>query len=532
MNQNGNRKCTAATLSPGTACLAVLAFLTLCFLCSCSTDTNGYGGEVTIPVLNRIEGLHPLKDRSVGTAVRQLLFTPLVDTDESLEPSPGLAESWTISEDDLYWDFSLRKNVRFHDSEPFTSDDVVFTLEEILNNPDEYSLSPLYGNITSVGAVDEHTVRITLQAPYASLLQLLGVEILPSHILKDAAATEAFDRNPVGTGPFKFSSWEGDTITLAAYDGYFEGRPYLDNVVLKHLPDKTAAWSELMQGKVSIVTDLDPEDYAVIDGDPRFATYSYLDVFYYTVLLNNQDPLFGDRDVRRAISLAIDREKLIEESLSGWGDITTGPFIPTTWPYDESVTGGYDPEESVDLLGQAGWSDTDGDGVMDRAGEKLAFELLIDEGDVLKETVAQNIKWQLYRIGIQVNVTYLDIQELLRGRLAPGIYQAAVLQFNAGDPGAFTFLFWHSSRIGASNLARYENPEVNGLIELGQAESDTDKRRAVYREIHRLMAADTPSVFLFVRRIYMGATSQVEGFKAQPQLFFTTARDWKIRAHN
>ena len=186
----------------------------------------------------------------------------------------------------------------------------------------------------------------------------------------------------------------------------------------------------------------------------------------------------------------------------------------------------------MDLLGQAGWSDTDGDGVMDRAGEKLAFELLIDEGDVLKETVAQNIKWQLYRIGIQVNVTYLDIQELLRGRLAPGIYQAAVLQFNAGDPGAFTFLFWHSSRIGASNLARYENPEVNGLIELGQAESDTDKRRAVYREIHRLMAADTPSVFLFVRRIYMGATSQVEGFKAQPQLFFTTARDWKIRAHN
>ncbi len=510
--------------------MALLVLFTTCFLFGCSKESDGYGGEVTIPVLNRIEGLHPLKDRSVENAAQQLIFNGLVDINESLEPSPSLAESWVVSDDGLYWDFSLRKDVRFHDGEPFTSDDVVFTLEEILNNPDEYSMSPLFGNIASVSAVDEHAVRITLTAPYAPLLQLLMVEILPSHILQGGEA-EDFGRNPVGTGPFKFSSWDGDTITLAANDKYFEGRPYLDNVVLKHLPDKTAAWSELMQGKVSIVTDLDPEDYAVIDGDPRFTTYSYLDFFYYTVLLNNQDPLFGDRDIRRAISFGIDRKKLIEETLSGWGDTTTGPFIPGTWPYDENVTGGYDPEKAVDLLDQAGWSDTDGDGLLDLAGEKLAFELLIDEGDVLKEGVAQSIKWQLFRIGIQVDVAYLDIQLLLRERLSPGNYQAAVLQFSAGDPDSFTYLFWHSSRIGASNLARYSNPEVDRLIELGQTESDMAKRRAVYRGIHRLMAADTPSVFLFVRRIYMGATSRVEGFKAQPQLFFSSARDWKIRAH-
>jgi peptide/nickel transport system substrate-binding protein len=516
----------------GAALITLLALLSLCFFASCSKETNGYGGEVTIPVLNRIGGLHPLIDRSVENAVIQLLFSPLVDINETLEPSPGLAESWIVSDDGLYWDFSLRKNVRFHDGESFTSDDVVFTLEEILGNPDEYSMSPLYSNIASVSAVDEHTVRIALQAPYAPLLQLLTVEILPSHILRDDdVASGAFGRNPVGTGPFKFSSWDGDTITLTANDEYFEGRPHIDNVVLKHLSDKTAAWSELMQGKVSIVTDLDPEDYEVIESDERFATYSYLDFFYYTVLLNNQDPLFGDKDIRRAMSFAIDRKKLIEEALSGWGDTTTGPFIPGTWPYDENVTGGFDPEKAVNLLDSAGWSDTDGDGLLDRAGEKFVFELLIDEGDVLKEAVAQSIKWQLFRIGIQVDVTYLGIQVLLRERLSPGNYQAAVLQFNAGDPDSFTYLFWHSSRIGASNLARYENPEVDGLIELGQAESDTDKRRAAYRGIHRLMAADTPSVFLFVRRIYMGATSRVEGFKAQPQLFFSSAHDWKIRAH-
>lgn len=497
-------------------------------------EAEGYGGRVTVPVLNRIEGLHPLIDRSVEAVVLQLIYNGLVVLNETLEPTPGLAESWTVSADGLAWDFALRRDVRFHDGEPLTSADVVYTLREILENPEAYSMSPLFGNIAAVEATGEYGVTITLRQPYAPLPQLLMVEILPRHLLEDGAVSiETFRKNPVGTGPFRFSSWEGDVITLTANEEYFEGRPYLDAVEIKYLHDKTRAWSELMQGKVSIVTDLDPEDYGVLASDPRFETYSYLDFFYYTVLLNNGDPLFKDRDIRMAVSLSLNRTAIIEETLRGWGDITTGPFIPGTWPYNDGVTAGlYDPDEARLLLRNAGFSDSDGDGVLDREGEKLAFELLIDEGDLLKEAVAQSVKWQLYEAGIQVDVVYLDFQSLLQQRLYPGSYQAALLQFSAagGDPDAFTSLFWHSARIGSSNLARYGNEEVDRLIELGRTAYDQAARREVYREIHRLMAEDAASVFLFVRRIYMGANSRIDGITAQPQLFFSSAREWKIRA--
>jgi peptide/nickel transport system substrate-binding protein len=394
-------------------------------------------------------------------------------------------------------------------------------------------MGPLFGYVASVNAVDGYTVRVTLRQAYAPLLQLLTVEILPSHLFNSGSVSqESFRKKPVGTGPFEFVSWEGDAITLAANDAYFKGRPYLDRVVIKHLRDKTGAWSELLQGKVSVVTDLDPEDYRVIESDPRFETYSYLDVFYYTVLLNNEDGLFSDPNIRQAVSLSLDRGKIIEESLSGWGDITTGPFIPGTWPYNEDVTNGlYDLEKARTVLSGSGWSDSDGNGVFDKNGESLTFELLIDEGDLLKEAVGRSVKWQLYEAGIKVDVITLDFQALLQERLAPGDYQAALLQFNAaGDPDTFISLFWDSERIGSSNLAKYVNPEVDRLIEFGRAEHDIDKRRESYRDIHRLIAEDAASVFLFVRRIYMGANSRIAGIRAQPQAFYRSVREWKIVA--
>jgi peptide/nickel transport system substrate-binding protein len=255
-------------------------------------------------------------------------------------------------------------------------------------------------------------------------------------------------------------------------------------------------------------------------------------VFYYTLLLNNEDHLFSDPDVRLAVSLALDRNKIIDEALEGWGDITTGPFTPGTWPYNESVaTGLYDLGKARSVLSGAGWKDSDGDGVLERNGEELAFEILIDKGDLLKEAVGRTIKWQLYEAGIKTDIRALDSRILLRERLSPGKYQTALLQFSAaGDPDTFTYLFWHSGRIGSSNLARYRNPDVDNLIERGRSEYELDERRRIYRTIHQQLADDAASVFLFVRRVYMGADSSVEGIKAQPQTFYNSAREWKIEA--
>ena len=502
------------------------------FFVACEKD-DGYGGEVVVPLLNRVEGLHPLIDRNVDAVALQLLYNGLVEIDENLEPSPDLAESWTISDDGLSWEFSLRRDVKFHDGEPLTAADVVFTFERILNDDGNYAVTPLFGYIASVHALDDYTVRVVLLQPSAPLLHRLTIDILPSHILDGAdVSDEEFRRAPIGTGPFALDSWDEDAITFSANEEYFEGRPYLDTVVLKYVPDKTRAWSELMQGEVSIVTDLDSNDFDVIGKDDRFATYSYLDYFYHTVLLNHYDPLLSNRSIRAAIKAAINVQDIIEKVLNGWAVPTTGPFIPGPWYNDDaSLSDAYDPERAVELLETEGWTDSDGDSVLDKDGEDLSITLLVDEGDVLKESLAQNLKWQLFLVGVRVNVEFLDRRVLLQEKIFPGNYQTALLQFNAaGDPDSYTSTFWHSGRIGSSNVARYSNPEVDRLIEAGRSAYDLEERRSIYRDIHRIMAEDTTAVFLFVRRIYIGATSRIEGIEAQPQRLFRSMRDWKIKA--
>jgi peptide/nickel transport system substrate-binding protein len=512
---------------------AVIVLVAVPVFAGGSEDNTPYGGVVTIPLLNEVEGFHPLIDREMEGVVLQLLYNGLIKLDKNLMPVPDLAESWRISDDDLSWDFALRRGVLFHDGAEVTSADVVYTYEEILGGSDKYAVSPVFGNIASVSAVGEYTVRFTLRQPYAPLLQLLTVEILPSHLLEGQTDTlEQFRKAPSGTGPFKITAWGDDAVTLEAFDEYFEGRPFLDGVVLKRIPDKKRAWAELMQGNLSIVPDLDREDYEVIAQDDRFATYSYLDVFYHTILINNDDPFLADEDVRVALSKAIDIDELVRETLGGWADSTTGPFVPGTWPYDSSVTRpAFDPAAAKNVFEARGWKDTDGDSILDKDGKRLAVSMLIDQGDVLKEALAKNIKWQLLRIGVQLDVEILTPRELMESRLFPGNYQTALLQFNvAGDPDAPSFLFWHSSRIGATNLARYRNDEVDRLIEQGRSEYDLEKRKTIYHDIHRIMAEDVASIFLFVRRIYTGATSRIAGLATQPQLIFNSVREWKITA--
>ncbi len=512
---------------------AVLAVAWSLLASACTASDKNYGGAVSVAVSVEPTGLNPLLDRGPASNVNQLIYSSLVKPSEALDYQPDAAESWSVSDDGLVWEFRLRDDIVFHDGAPLTADDVAFTLEEVLRGDRSYSVSPLFRVITRVEAVSDRLVRLTLAEPFAPILSLLTIEILPAHILSETGtmSMEEFRWNPVGSGPFLFDSWNGvDTMRLKANPDYFEGRPYLDSIEIVSFPSKTAAWSALMQGKVDVVLDLNREDYEIIRDDDRFAAHGYLDYFYYTILLNLASPLFADAELREAVDISIDRSELIDTTLGGLAVPTTGPFRPETWPYDESVAvPGYEPGRAAEILKELGYEDTDGDSVLDRDGEALAFTLLVDEGDDLKRDVAQRIKWQLFLVGIRVDVEYLPADELVGRRLYPGDYDAALLQFNAGgDPDTFTYLFWHSDQIGSSNLARYANERVDELIVAGRRESDRERREAIYHEIHRVIAAERPAVFLFVRKIFIGASARVEGVEANPNVFFETADEWVV----
>jgi peptide/nickel transport system substrate-binding protein len=408
---------------------------------------------------------------------------------------------------------------------------VVFSIRSVSDPKISPRLSELFALVSSVEALSTYDVRVALSSPYAPVLFLLTVEVLPAHLLEGGGMSmEEFGRSPVGTGPFRFSEWKDGELVLEAYAGHFAGRPYLDSVVFRIFADRKRAWAELMQGTVDLVPDLEAGDYAVIEGDDRFQVREVAEPVYYTLLYNLQDPLLRDPAIREAIDLAIDRQDIIAGTLGGFAQETTGPFVPGTWAFDpELASNRHDPERSRALFASAGWTDSDGDGVLDRAGRQLELGMLVDSGDTLKVGVAQRIKWQLFGVGVKANVEFLQMEDLLRGRLLPGSFQTALLQFNAaGDPDTFLYLFWHSGRIGSSNLARYSSAAVDRLIEAGRVESDVVKRVDLYRSIHREMARDRPAAFLFVPRRLVGLSSRLLGVGATSSALYSSARTWRI----
>jgi len=512
--------------------IALVLFAAAASMQGCRQERSRYGGTVVLSTVEEPTGFNPLFYMdTLSPNIGSLLFNTLVNIDEQLEYVPELAESWQVSEDGLTWNFRLREGVRFHDGEPLDAEDVVFTYRTLLDPASESPLAPLYGIIEQVEAVDRLQVRFHLAEPYSPLLNLLILEIVPQHLLgKGGIGFEEFARNPVGSGPFVFKSWEEERILLHANPEYFEGRPYLDRVEVRWYPDQSRAWSALMRGEVDLVMDLELEDYRVIREDPRFKTYDYLGIFYYTLLFNLNDPLLADAELRRALDLIVDREDLIEQALNGRAVPTTGPFRPGTWPYDPEVGNpAPDPARAAEILAALDWRDTDGDLILDRDGEELALTILADEGDLPKEAVARRIKWQLFRAGIRAEVQLLSPQELFEEHLYPGKFQATILQFNAGvDPDKFIPFFWHSENIGRSNLGAYGNAEVDRLIEAGRTSPEFEERRNTYRRIHALIAGDRPALFLYMRKIFFAASANIEGINAAPELLYSSIQDWYI----
>lgn len=529
------RRCFSSTARITGVLFAAAVLITTVLLDGCRgerDERSRYGGTVVISTFEEPAGLNPLLYLdTLSPNIGSLVFNTLVNIDEQLEYVPELAESWRVSEDGRSWDLHLREGVAFHDGEEMDAGDVLFTYRTLLDPATESPLSSHYEIVDEVEALDGHSVRFHLSEPYSPFPYLLLLEIVPSHLFTGAAESfAAFARNPVGTGPFVFRSWDGEQIVLSANPEFFEGRPYLDRVIVRWYADQGKAWSALMRGEADVVTDLELEDYRVIVEDERFRTYSYNDVFYHTLLFNLRDPLFSDPRLRLAVDLAIDREDLIGSALDGWAAETTGPFRPGTWPYDPDVPPArYDPGEAARILGELGWRDADGDQILEREGRELAFTILADQGDLLKEAAARRIKWQLFQAGMRVEVELLPPQELFQERLFPGEFQVTLLQFNAGvDPDKFITFFWHSDNIGGSNLGAYANPGVDRLIEAGRTSPDFEERKDLYRRIHARIAADRPAVFLYVRKVFFAASASIQGIKAAPELLYPSVKDWYI----
>lgn len=433
------------------------------------------------------------------------IFNGLVRYNPSLELEGELAESWEVLDGGLTIVFRLRKNVRWHDGAPFTSADVAFTFAK-LTDPD---LPTPYGGdfekVKSLETPDPHTVRVTYKEAFSPGLASWGMAILPKHLLeKENLMTTRFARSPVGTGPYRFGRWRaGDRLELYANPDYFEGRPKIDRVVIRVVPDAATTFLELNQGSVDM-TSLTPLQYKrLTDGDYFKKTYHkhrYPSFGYTFAAFNLKSPLFDDVSVRRALDTAVDRKEIIDGVLLGLGREVTGPFSPDSWAYNTNAAASvFDPAKARALLDEAGWRDADGDGIREKDGRKFEFTIVTNQGVIQRQMIAEILQRRFADVGVKMRIKIVEWSSFLKDVVDTRKFDMVLLSWGLSrDPDPFDI--WHSSKTktGEFNFISYANPEADRLMLEGRLTFDRTERQRIYRRIHELIAADKPYLFLYV----------------------------------
>lgn len=461
--------------------------------------------------------LAPIVDADRQT---QFLFDTLVSTSaETLQPQPNLAASWETSADGLTYTFTLASGVKFHDGEPFTSEDVKFTFDLLLNEATASAYFSLFsGRVASVEAPDPTTVVITLAAPSPTFLNDLSaysIGILPQHLLADVkpeelAASEFATAKPVGTGPFKLKEFRaGEALILEPYADYHRGAPKLEGYVLKVLGDTTVAYQQLKTGEVD-VAPVSADFYEDAQADETFESV-VIDTFALFLLGFNLDaatgaPALQDIKVRQAIFYAIDRQLIVDRIYSGLGKVAVGTEPPATWahqPDQITETYAYDPERAAQLLDEAGWVAGDG-GIRAKDGEKLSFTALGDSSRKTNEGTLLAIQEFLAAVGIELTPVFEA--DAYWDKLLGKDYQIALVNYTfAPDPDQS--LAWASD--SAYNVWGYNSPEVDDLLKRGLASADIEERKAIYLEMQNILVADLPALVLHFDQRVTGVNKRV-----------------------
>jgi len=434
--------------------------------------------------------------------VSQLVFSSLMDVGEDLRPVPRLAARLD-NPDPLTYVAHLRRGVKFHDGHELTATDVVYTYASFL---DPSYISPFKGAfrvLQSVRPLDDYTVEFKLKEPFAAFpAQLAGVPpIVP------AGSGDSMRAFPIGTGPYRFVSAEDDTVTLSAFEGYFDGLPANAGIVLKVVPDDTMRGLELRKGSVDVVANDLPPDMVhqfEISGAFTVARDPGLDFSYLG--FNMRDAILRDKRVRHAIGYAINRDAIVAYLRRGLARPAVGLVPPQAWAFEPNVrTFSYDPARAKALLDEAGYRDPDGDGPLPRL--HLSLKISTNEETRLQSTVIQQ---DLRRVGIDLDVRSYEFATFYADVLK-GDFQIFSLQWVGGalaDPDIIRRVF-HSTQVPPAGFNRgyYSNPDVDRVIDEASRASSDDERRAKYGRAQQIIAEDAP---------YIPIWNKVNAIIAQP----------------
>jgi len=500
------------------------------------------GGTVVVGILTDVDNWNPFLVATANAEdILALLYPTLAveqvdyrDHPPSFEPN--LAESWEFSADGLRLTFHIRPEATWSDGVPVSSRDVVFSWKARTSPVLGWGGAELEDRIASVEALDPRTVRFTFRHTYPyQLMDANDGPIVPAHAW-EAIPFEEWERTDwaartLSAGPFELVSHESQQqIVFRRNPRYWkQGRPYLERIVWRILPDQTNLLTQLKTGAIDLMEGIPPREAGHVRQHPRLELIVFSDRTYGYVGWNNRSGLFRDRRVRRALSLAIDRTTLLETVLRGFGRLGVGPVLSTMWAFNHDLQPlPFDPAEAVRLLAEAGWRDRDGDGVLDRRGRPFRFELLTNAGNEVREDMVVLIRDQLARVGIEVMPRFIEWGALI-SRLQRGDFDAYVSAWREATQVDLAPI-WHSAPPGepTMNWVGYANPEVDRLLSKGGRLPTIEAQKPVLDRIQELIVRDQPYTFLFEGERLDGLNRRVQNAVINDATPYFNVDEWWV----
>ena len=503
-------------------------------------EEDRYGGTAVVAATGDVPTVNPfaLNDYLGSQLARYALFTPLVQLDRELRPRPRLARSWDMNEDTTRVTVRLRDDLRWHDGESVTAEDVAFTFRRV-KDPDVGSpAQPYFSAWDSVEVVDPHTLRFRVRPVAALFFGWTLVPIAPEHVLGGVPPSELAGHpfgstSPVGSGPYRLVRREpGDRWVLEANPDFPEalgGRPYLDRLVYRVVPDESTLLAELRSGRVDFYVKMLPsqaEEVSTAD-ELRLATFPFPS--YSFVVWNGRRSPFRDATVRRALTMAIDRGTIVEAALEGFARPATGPVGPWHWAFDTAWRPlPFDPDSARALLEAAGWTDADADGVRERSGEAFRFELLTPDNR-LRRDIAVMMQAQLSDVGVAAEPRVRDYPSLAAALTGPERDFDAGLLAIQPDLVVDQRALWACDRTDHPfHMSGWCDPALDAVMDSMVHVRERDRRRRLLRRFNELVHRAQPFTFRYFEARVDGLRERLRGVEMDPRGELISVETWWI----
>ena len=467
---------------------------------------GAFADTISIAIDSSPAGLDPHLITAFNSAliVQANIYQGLTDLDANLSVIPSLATGWDVSDDGLTYTFTLRQGVSFHDGSTFDAEDVAASIRRVQSTDIASPLASRIDTITGIEVVDSHTIRFTLSAPFAPLLSsLAGIAIVPAEVETDK---DALQQAPVGTGPFRFAEWQPNAfLDLAAFDGYYmPDQPALSGVRFNFVPEAATRQVGLVSGEYHLLPGVDPATALQLGMQPTITLHETRDLAYTLVGMNTTRGPVGDARVRMAVNMLLDRQEIIDGALFGAG-VPGGPLSPvlTDWALDTSEFGCYgrDVEGAKALLAEVGIT-----------GPVPIVMKVLPRQDA--RDISQIVQQQLAEGGFEVEIVNQEIGQFVQDWRNSDFDMFVSVNGGNADPDQYFYRTFYTG--GSTNVFKYDNPELNALLDEGRNSVDMADRQAAYEAAQRTLACEGPVAHLAYGTLTTAVNPSVQGFEIHP----------------